>query len=65
MREYINEVDYGFEFVNKCIRAVGRIAIRYEKSVDKCLGILSKATKEARNAISDDIINGLLVVLVG
>ena len=48
--------------MNKCIRAVGRIAIRYEKSVDKCLGILSKATKEARNAISDDIVNGLLVV---
>lgn len=44
----MNEVDS--EFVKKCIRAVGKIAIRYEKSVEKCMGIISKKVKEIRTA---------------
>ena len=43
LREYINEVDS--EFVKKCVKAVGKIAIRYEKSVDKCMGILATKVK--------------------
>lgn len=39
----MNEVDS--EFVKKCIKAVGKIAIRYEKSVEKCMGIISKQVK--------------------
>jgi len=31
LKEYISEVDS--EFVKKCTKAVGKIAIRYEKSV--------------------------------
>jgi vesicle coat complex subunit len=48
LKEYIGEVDS--EFVKRCIRAVGKIAIRYEKSVEKCMGILSKVIKEAKDA---------------
>lgn len=44
----MNEVDS--EFVKKCIRAVGKIAIRYEKSVEKCMGIVSRKIKEIRSA---------------
>ena len=47
LKEYLNEVDS--EFVKKCIQAVGKIAIRYEKSVDKCLGILAKKIKETKD----------------
>ena len=62
LKEYINEVDS--EFVKKCIRAVGKIAIRYEKSVEKCMGILSKAVKDARDAAehAEQIVNELLIV---
>lgn len=63
LREYINEVDS--EFVKKCIRAVGKIAIRYEKSVEKCMGILAKAIKEVRDAAdhAEIIVNELLIVI--
>ena len=62
LKEYINEVDS--EFVKKCIRAVGKIAIRYEKSVEKCMGILSKAIKDAKDAAehAEQIVNELLIV---
>lgn len=43
LKEYLNELDS--EFVKKCIRAVGKITIRYEKSVEKCMSILSKVIK--------------------
>lgn len=63
LKEYINEVDS--EFVKKCIRAVGKIAIRYEKSVEKCMGILAKAVKEVKDAAShaEQVVNELLIVL--
>lgn len=50
LKEYISEVDS--EFVKKCIRAVGKIAHRYEKSVDKCLLILSKVLKNVKGVAS-------------
>lgn len=64
LREYISEVDS--EFVKKCIRAVGKIAIRYEKSVEKCMGILAKSVKEVRDAAdhAEQIVNELLIVVV-
>lgn len=36
--------------MKKCVRAVGKIAIRYEKSVEKCMGIVAKAVKEVKDA---------------
>ncbi len=64
IKEYISEVDS--EFVKKCIRAVGKIAIRYEKSVEKCMGILAKSVKEVRDAAShaEQVVNELLIVLL-
>lgn len=64
LREYISEVDS--EFVKKCIRAVGKIAIRYEKSVEKCMSILAKSVKEVRDAAdhAEQIVNELLIVVV-
>ena len=64
LREYINEVDS--EFVKKCIRAVGKIAIRYEKSVEKCMSILSKAIKDVRDVAShaEQVVNELLIVSI-
>ena len=51
--------------MKKCIRAVGKIAIRYEKSVEKCMAILSRAVKEAKDAVehADHVVNELLIVL--
>jgi vesicle coat complex subunit len=46
LKEYLNEVDC--EFVKKCIGALAKIAIRYDKSVDKCMSILSWQVKETR-----------------
>lgn len=60
----MNEVDS--EFVKKCIRAVGKIAIRYEKSVEKCMGIISKQVKEIRTAAqhAETIVDELLIVII-
>ena len=62
LREYLNEVDS--EFVKKCIHAVGKIAIRYEKSVEKCMSILAWQIKETRPmaAHAEHVVNELLVV---
>lgn len=62
LKEYMSEVDS--EFVKKCIRAVGKIAIRYEKSVEKCMGIVSKKVKEIRTAAehAETIVDELLIV---
>lgn len=62
LKEYILEVDS--EFVKRCIRAVGKIAIRYEKSVEKCMYILAKSVKEAKDVAdhADQLINELLIV---
>jgi vesicle coat complex subunit len=38
------------EFVKKCVKALGKIAIRFEKSVEKCMAILAKSVKEVRDA---------------
>ena len=35
LKEYMAEGDP--DFIRKAIKAVGKIAIRFEKSVDKCL----------------------------
>ncbi len=60
----MSEVDS--EFVKKCIRAVGKIAIRYEKSVEKCMGIISKQVKEIRTAAqhAETIVDELLIVII-
>ena len=62
LREYINEVDS--EFVKKCVKAVGKIAIRYEKSVDKCMGILATKVKETRSMAqhAEHVVNEILNV---
>ena len=54
------------EFVKKCIKAVGKIAIRYEKSVEKCMGIVSKKVKEIRTAAqhAETIVDELLIVFI-
>ena len=43
---------------------MGKIAIRYEKSVEKCMAILSKAIKDVKDAAShaEQIVNELLIV---
>lgn len=50
--------------MKKCIRAVGKITIRYEKSVEKCMGIIAKVVKEAKDAAdhAEQLINELLIV---
>ncbi len=50
--------------MKRCVRALGKIAIRYEKSVEKCMGILSRAVKEAKDAVghADEVVNELLIV---
>lgn len=62
LKEYLNEVDS--EFVKKCIRAVSKIAIRYEKSVEKCMSILAWQIKETRHvaAHAENVVNELLIV---
>lgn len=62
IREYLNEVDS--EFVKKCISAVGKIAIRYEKSVDKCMSILANQVKEVRPVAehAEHVVNEILLV---
>jgi len=35
LKEYTNELDT--QFVRKTISAIGSIAVKYEKSVDKCI----------------------------
>ena len=64
IKEYLSELDS--EFVKKCIRAVGKITIRYEKSVEKCMGILAKVVKEAKDAAehAEQLINELLIVAI-
>lgn len=63
LREYLNEVDS--EFVKKCISAVGKIAIRYEKSAEKCMSILAWQIKETRQiaAHAEHVVNELLIVI--
>lgn len=62
IKEYLNEVDS--EFVKKCISAVGKIAIRYEKSVDKCMSILANQVKETRSVAehAEHVVNEILTV---
>lgn len=64
LREYLNEVDS--EFVKKCIHAVGKVAIRYEKSVEKCMSILAWQVKETRHVAehAEHMVNELLVVRI-
>jgi len=38
LKEYANEVD--IEFVKKSVRAIGRIAIKVDKAVDRCVSAL-------------------------
>lgn len=63
LKEYINEVDS--EFVKRCIKAIGKIAIRYEKSVEKCMGILSKMIKDTRDIAihAEHVVNEILVTV--
>jgi vesicle coat complex subunit len=65
LREYLNEVDS--EFVKKCIRAVSKIAIRYERSIEKCMSILAWQIKETRHVAdhAENVVNELLIVHVG
>ena len=62
LREYLNEVDS--EFVKKCISSVGKIAIRYDRSVEKCMSILSWQIKETRHvaAHAEHVVNELIIV---
>ena len=50
--------------MKKCIRALGKIAIKFEKSVEKCMAILAKSVKQAKENPDhyDQIINEMLVV---
>jgi vesicle coat complex subunit len=43
LKEYTNEVDV--EFVRKSIRAIGRCAIKLEKSAEKCVYVLWECLK--------------------
>jgi vesicle coat complex subunit len=62
LKEYLNEVDC--EFVKKCIGALGKIAIRYDKSVDKCMSILAWQIKETRQVAehAEHVVNEILIV---
>lgn len=52
--------------MKKCISAVGKIAIRYEKSVEKCMSILAWQIKETRHvaAHAEHVVNELLIVTI-
>jgi vesicle coat complex subunit len=65
LREYLSDM-LECEFVKKCIGALGKIAVRYEKSVDKCLGILAWQVKEVRSAVehTEQVVNEILIVTV-
>ncbi len=45
--------------MKKCISAVGKIAIRYEKSAEKCMSILAWQIKETRQiaAHAEHVVN--------
>ena len=62
LKEYISEVDS--EFVTRCLRALGKIAIRYEKSIEKCLGIISKQLAELKDVAdhAEQVVNEILIV---
>lgn len=63
LKEYMCELDS--EFVKKCVKALGRIAIRFEKSVEKCMTILAKSIKEVRDAADhvNEVVNELLITM--
>lgn len=56
LKEYTNELDT--EFVRKTISAIGSIAVKYEKSVDKCINILMhllRTLKDIKTHVIDEI----------
>ena len=64
LREYISEVDE--QFVARCLKALGNIAIRYEKSIEKCLGIIAKQLSELKDVAghAEQVVNQMLIVLL-
>lgn len=56
LKEYTNELDT--QFVRKTISAIGSIAVKYEKSVDKCINILMhllRTLKDIKTHVIDEI----------
>ena len=54
LQEYANEVDV--KFVRKSVRAIGRIAIKIEESVEKCIVVLLELLKTRVNYIVQESI---------
>lgn len=64
LKEYVTEGDP--DFVRRSMRAISKIAIRFEKSIDKCLEILAKQVKEVRQVAehASHAVNELLTVRI-
>lgn len=64
LKEYVTEGDP--DFVRRSMRAISKIAIRFEKSIDKCLEILAKQIKEVREVAehASHAVNELLTVSI-
>lgn len=63
LKEYMAEGDP--DFIRKAIKAVGKIAVRFEKSVDKCLEILAKQIQEVQDNPShaEHVVNEILIAI--
>ena len=54
LKEYVAEVD--IDFVRKCIKAIGRLAIKIEAGADKCVQALWDCLKQKSNLILQESI---------
>ena len=63
LKEYVTEGDP--DFVRRSLRAISKIALRFEKSIEKCLEILAKQVKEVREVAehASHAVNELLISL--
>lgn len=54
LKDYVSEVD--IDFVRKCIKAIGRLAIKIESGADKCVQALWDCLKQKSNLILQESI---------
>lgn len=54
LKDYVSEVD--IDFVRKCIKAIGRLAIKIEAGADKCVQALWDCLKQKSNLILQESI---------
>ena len=49
--------------MTRCLKALGKIAIRYEKSIEKCLSIVAKQLAELKGneEHAEQVVNEMLI----